>query len=195
MKKILTTAIVAIFAVGALHAQNKQNPFIGGSMAIDHWSEGDWKITAFELNPQVGFMFNEHWGLALDLGYTYIGEKWDDEEMDSGHAFGLGVSGLYMLKIADKFYFAPTCRIGFMSGKVLNMNGMEDMLDTGDQNTVISADLNLLRFEFRPNHHWGFNLGLGGFGITSVKFEDEDRVNNISFNVMNSAVVGLKYYF
>lgn len=194
MKKILTTALVAILAAGALHAQNKQNPFIGGSIALDHWSEDDLKLTAFQLNPQVGFMFNEHWGVAIDLGYTYIGETWDDGETESGHAFGLGVSGLYMLKIVDKFYYAPTLRVGFTSGRV-NMNGLEDMFGMGDKNTVIGADLNFVRFEFRPSHRWGFNLGLGGLGITSFKFEDQDRINNISFNIVNGATIGMKYYF
>ena len=193
MKKILLSAVVMICAVGALNAQNSKQPFIGGSFSVEHLSIDNESFTSVVINPQAGFMFNKHWGMAFDISYTYGGltsDGWDD----GGHAFGAGVSGLYMLRITDKFFYAPYARVGFSAGQAsMNLGGyITDTIDMFTFSTYLSA----LNFEFRPNSHWAFNLGLGGVGFQVYKLYDaSDVMFNLSADLVKSARIGLKYYF
>ncbi len=182
MKKII---LMAVFALGATVANANSPWFIGGSAQIMGQKTGDDKIGALNINPQVGYMFNDNWGIALDLGFEYA--KNDGVKPSN---FGVGLSGLYVMKITDKFFYTPTLRIGFKTGDAVfgEEAGAEDM-------TWINGTLEFLKFEFRPSCHWGITAAFGGATIESAKQKDADDATLTGGLGVNNTTVGFKYYF
>ena len=181
MKKILISAAVLLFGVGSMSAQSPW--FLGGNLGfVSGKDEVKTKTTAFTINPSVGYMLNDNWGLMLDLGYSYLKEKEDGQGESKANAFGGGLGAVYKCRITDMFYFAPTVRVGYMRAKETKVN-------------TIDANLNFLRFELRPSAHWGFNFNFGGLGFENVKPKSGDAANAFGLTIGNSANVGFTYYF
>ncbi len=196
MRKILLSAVAMIIAVGALSAQEPKQ-FIGGSIFFDRTKSGEIKTTSIGVNPQFGVMFGEKWGVAVDFSYaetnlnfsSYLNEMLGDKKNTS---FGFGLTGLHMVKIADKFFFAPTLRAGYENGETALVVFNGEVIDTYDNDekfkyTGFSIALNLLRFEFCPNDRWGFNLSFGGAGFVSTKRKGADKASGNSVTVRNSS--------
>lgn len=178
------SAVVLAFGVSALSAQSPW--FLNGEVGANFGKSADkTKTTKFNINPAVGYMLNDNWGLTLDLGYGYKSEKPDgkDAVKTEINTFGAGLGVIYKLSITDKFYYAPTFRVGYERAKEAKMN-------------FIGADLNFLRFELRPACHWGLNFNFGGLGYLNSKQKDADNsANSFGFTVGNAAAVGFTYYF
>ena len=51
----------------AHEAEHKGRIFIGG--AATYWNETKNKTTTLDLCPEIGYLFNEDWGIGLLLGY------------------------------------------------------------------------------------------------------------------------------
>jgi hypothetical protein len=141
-------------------------------------------------------MFNDNFGVALDLGYTSTNFKGLKSDLTAApdhktNAFGAGLSGLYSLKITDKFFYTPSLRLGFASGK--EWDDIDNAPET--KTTTISAGLELLGFEFRPSCHWGLTLGFGGINWSNEKVKDGDTTSNLNLGIINGTEVGFKYYF
>ncbi len=187
MKKILMSAVVMIFAVGALNAQSPW--FLGGSLGLNlrnaTLTNDNTKATAisFSVNPQVGYMLNKNWGITMDLGYATDAIAVDDEEAETiNNMFGFGVGAIYKYRITDMFYLAPTVRIGYAR-------------ETESKSNYISEELNFLRFELRPAKRWGINFNFGGLGYGSFIPDDGDTESELDFTVGKSAVIGFNFHF
>ncbi len=184
MKKVLLAAVVFVLGTSALSAQTATPWFIAGSATAAFEKFGDDKAGVFEINPQVGYMFNDNWGVALDLGFGYA--KNNDNKLTT---IGVGLSGLYSMKITDKFFYTPSLRVGF-ENETPKMGDVK-----GLKTTNIGAELDFLKFEFRPSCHWGITAGFGTLAFVSSKVEDADDSTISGGLDLSNTEVGFKYYF
>lgn len=187
MKKIILAAAALVLSTAAVSAQKATPWFIGGSASVYGEKYGDDKEGAISINPEVGYMFNDNWGIALDLGFAM--EKGLEGDNYKNTRFGAGISGLYVMKITDKFFYTPTVRVGFDSGK--------DKYDdtTLYEDTNINGRLEFLKFEFRPSCHWGLNVAFGSADLNINKVKDADDSTLTGNLGLDRTRVGFKYYF
>ena len=182
--------LVAVFAFGAATVSAQSPWFITGEIGGNFFkADKDNNVSEFTINPAVGYMFNDNWGIMLDGMFGQYGEKVNGGDRESMNKWGVGLSGVYKLKINDLFYYAPTLRVGYQSVET-------DF--TGDvKNNGIAASLNFLRFELRPSCRWSLNFGFGGLGWDNAKLDADGATatNNFGFNVGSAASVGFTYYF
>lgn len=182
MKKTLMSAVAMIFAVGALSAQSPW--FLGGNLGFEFDKDAEkTKTTAFTINPEVGYMFNDNWGITLGLKYSTASQKIDggDSETDFSR-FGVALGAIYKYQIVDNIFYAPTFKVGYEN-------------ESESKSNNITAKLDFLRFEYRPACHWGFNLNFGGLSFNNFSPDEGDSTNNFKFNVGVSTEVGFTYYF
>lgn len=107
MKKHLATLFLATAMAVAAHAQayfphtsgSAEAHEEGGRMftggAITFWSDPDDHSTLFEVAPEVGYLFNDTWGVGLMLGYEYERQGRDAEGATVSHALKLSPFGRY----------------------------------------------------------------------------------------------------
>ncbi len=183
MKKILMSAVAMIFAAGVVNAQSPWS--LGGSVGFNFGKDSEkTKTTSFSINPEVGYMLNDNWGITLGLEYSMDKTKADGEDaVTNSSLFGVALGAIYKYQIVDKFFYAPTVKVGYSKE------------NEGDKDSVIEANLNFLRFEYRPACHWGFSLGFGGLGYTNTKPKGGDAENKFGLNVLDQTTVGFTYYF
>ncbi len=184
MKKILLAAVVLALGTSALSAKTNTPWFLGGGVSSAAEKYADDKEGRFSVSPQVGYMFNDNWGIALDVTY---GLDKDNGKEDT--AMGVGLSGLYNLKITDKFFYTPSLRVGFASET--NKEHKEKVYE----GTVIGAELDFLKFELRPSCHWGFTFAFGTLDVSSAKVKDDDDSTLRGGLNLGRTAVGFKYYF
>lgn len=60
-------------AGGHKQQQEEAQFFVGG--ATTYWKDNKAKTVKFNLEPEMGYMFNENWGVGLLLGYGYTSKK------------------------------------------------------------------------------------------------------------------------
>lgn len=183
MKKILISAVALVFGVTAMNAQSPW--FLGGEVGVNFAKGFDkTKVTEFHVNPQVGYMLNDNWGLMLDLDFSTMSTKADGVDSVTDYSwFGGGIGAIYKLQIVDKFFYAPTLRVGFAAES------------EGDL-TDITANLNFFRFEFKPSCNWGLNFNFGGIDFLNRSIKDvDDSYTEFGLNVFNATAVGFTYYF
>ncbi len=186
MKKVLLAAAVLVLGTSALSAQKATPWFLGGNVKLEAGRfDGVYTHARATVMPQVGYMFNDSWGIALDLGYSL-----ERKNKVNHTVMGAGLSGLYVMKITDKFFYTPSLRVGY------NMLFSDpDKGDKFNESSVIGASLNFMAFEFRPSCHWGFTLGFGSLDFAMSKKKDaDDSKYEAALNVGHTAV-GFKYYF
>lgn len=81
MKKIIATLLVAVASLGSTAMAGDW--YIGGTLGFMHRSQtaGGVKTTTtneFSILPEVGYTFNDHWGVGAQIGYTYTNfAGWD----------------------------------------------------------------------------------------------------------------------
>gem|GEM_PF-2686250 len=187
--------LVAVLAFGAATVSAQSPWFITGEVSGNLIKVDKDNQSSFAINPAVGYMFNDRWGIMLDGMYGDFGYKLDGESRQSASAWGVGLGGVYKLKINDLFYYAPTLRVGYVSGDSGYFVGSLEQNDV----TVngISAGLNFLRFELRPSCRWSLNFGFGGLSWANAKADADDAVavNRFDFNLGSTTSVGFTYYF
>lgn len=189
MKKVLLAAAVLVLGTTALSAQTTPW-FVGGSAlleSVSYQSDAKDNTTAFLIAPEVGYMFNENWGASLQVlfGSNKVGDL-------KSSAFGAGLSGFYVMKITDKFFYTPTLGVSYLGGKVKET--VENVtLEAKVSN--IGVGLEFMKFEFRPSCHWGMTASFGSLSYNMENPEgDKNNTNTFGLNV-GQAAVGFKYYF
>ena len=73
MKKIIATLLVAVASLGSTAMAGDW--YIGGTLGFMHKSQTISGVKAttneFSILPEVGYTFNDHWGVGGQIGYTY----------------------------------------------------------------------------------------------------------------------------
>ncbi len=187
MKKVLLAAAVLVLGTSALSAQKATPWFLGGEATVSAQQyDGTYNYANFSIAPQVGYMFNDNWGLALDLNYSL-----DRADKNNDIVMGAGLSLLHVVKITDKFFYTPALRVGYAMGwtKLHNVDKKQN------EASAFGGRLDFLKFEFRPSCHWGLTFGFGSLNLVSSKPKDADKSILTGGLNLTDTKVGFKYYF
>lgn len=186
MKKILLVAAALMLGVGAASAQKATKWFIGGSakVAAEKYDK-TYNYGKFSIAPQVGYMFNDNWGIALDVNFGL-----NRANKVNHTTYGAGLSGLYVMKITDKFAYTPGLRLGFGMGQ-----DKAEKVPATNKFTEFGVQGQFLKFEFRPSCHWGITAAFGGLYVNSLKSKDADKCTLTGGLDVKNTEVGFKYYF
>jgi opacity protein-like surface antigen len=191
MKKVLLVAAVLALGTSALSAQKVQHWFLGGNVtAAAQQYDGNYNAANFNVAPQVGYMFNSNWGIALNLNYGLSRENKVNDVVMGG-----GLSGLYVMKITDKFMYTPALNLGYGMGYTEYKDADNKKVKESEY-TVMGGSLDFLKFEFRPSCHWGITAGFGSLYVKSSKPDETGAKSTLTGGLnLTDTTVGFKYYF
>ena len=69
MKKIITTVMLAVAAICS--TAQAGDFYLGGAVGFMHRSDRDATTNEFTIKPELGYSFNDNWGIGGTIGYTY----------------------------------------------------------------------------------------------------------------------------
>ena len=125
MKKVILAALVAVASLSA----NAQ-VYLGGKVGFSSFKEDSNTdaVTAFSISPEVGYMFNEKWGVGLAIGFqTKNGTSSydaDNGDVDS-YKFNKSRSAFTLAPYA-RFVFAKTGIASFFLDGGIGMQFMNN---------------------------------------------------------------------
>lgn len=70
MKKIITTVMLAVAAICS--TAQAGDFYLGGAVGFMHKSGNEKSTNEFTLMPELGYSFNDKWGVGGTIGYTYL---------------------------------------------------------------------------------------------------------------------------
>lgn len=188
MKKIILS-LVAVFAFGALSAQDsefgfkKGNLFAEGNLKIgsttDNSSTTEIKNNTFEFTPQAGFFLTDKFALGggLDISTTKIKENGSQTKKDT--SFGFDVFGrYYFLELGQRFKVYGQGGVGLDFGSTQTRSGSDKAKYT---EFGIGAGLGINYF---VTPKLAINFGLSDVvSFTSKKPKNGDANNEFNVNI------------
>ncbi len=105
MKKVILAALVAVASLSA----NAQ-VYLGGQVGFQSskQAEGGDNISKFTILPEVGYMFNEKWGVGLGIGFTTANGDFDKTGYADQYTKDAKSSSAFILAPYARFVFAKT---------------------------------------------------------------------------------------
>ncbi len=107
MKKVILAALVAVASLSA----NAQ-VYLGGQIGFQtsKKAEGADNISRFTIAPEVGYMFNEKWGVGLGIGFTTTNstDGFDELNYAASRTKDPKSSSAFILAPYARFVFAKT---------------------------------------------------------------------------------------
>lgn len=73
MKKIILMAMVAFTAICANAQDDASKWYAGGGIGFSSVSQDGESTTTISISPEIGYRFNDKWGLGISLGYGTTG--------------------------------------------------------------------------------------------------------------------------
>ena len=176
MKKVLLIALVAVFGLTSVNAQDenttgsfaKGDVFISGTASFSSVSFAGTSADAFTIAPSAGYFINENIALGLSVSYSDATLEFDGDDI-SVSTFGGGVFGRYYLTPSNQFSFFGNVGIGY---------------STAD---MAGVDLNTISAAFAPGISYfvsdciAIEAAVGVLGYSSSKFdaEGEEAINTL----------------
>ena len=174
MKKLLCTAVLALFLTNTITAQDSKG-YVGISIgaAIPQGDIADDAKTGLDLGLiNAGYRFNETWGATVNWGATSHAFKQGDGTIGVGY-FAVGP----MISFGD-FDFKPQYAFSSVS---MESGGMEFDVDV-ESAWIIGATYN-----YSLGGNWGLAANLDYFTFTIENADDSDSIMKLS--------VGVQYKF
>lgn len=189
-------------------AQTKGDIAIGGDLGLSttqmiNTSEvGDYYMnqtqhygTTFTIKPKFCYFAANNFEMDLSIGYTLSGGYLGDGDYMHYIAGSFGMH-YYVSIINNRFYYTPGFSLDF--GGIKNVEIRSDgqrISDTG-MPFVFGANIELGRFEFKLNKHWGFSASMLTLTVsTSTGLTKFDRSTSIGVNLNCGLTLGTLYYF
>lgn len=157
------------------HAAHDGRIFAGG--ALTYWRNTKTQTTTFDFCPEIGYLFNDTWGIGLLLGYEYASAKGEGGVRTEENAFKVSpfVRYYYMHKGPFNLFMDGGAGFNFAEERkggsmVERRNGFEVGFRPGGCVDLTEGLCLCLRFGFlgyRKGYFSGEEPGLGhdGFGI------------------------------
>lgn len=82
MKKIITTLLLAVAALGTATQANAEGWYLGGNVGFMHESRKGVTTNEFSLQPEFGYNFSDRWAFGGSVGYTYRNYAGEDTNMN-----------------------------------------------------------------------------------------------------------------
>lgn len=176
MRRFLSLVVAALFlTIGTAAAQEKGEMYIGGNLGLGI-SASSYDTSSFSSNfgisisPEFGYFAAKKFRVGAAIGYSYSSDV---------HTFLVSPNVAYYITLADKLYYTP--EISLHAG--LGSSG-------GYTAGAVGVGVNLFKLEFRPTHRFAMAVSLIDFSYVYMS-----RMNSLSFNLLGSSSVSLRYYF
>ncbi len=192
MKKIMMTLAAAVVAVSA-----SAQVYLGGTVAFQSSKPntatifGDKSATRFEINPEVGYNFNDSWAVGVNVGFASVKGTWDEL------GYGAAIDGE---KATTAFTVAPYARYTYAKlGPVsLFLDGKVSYTTVKDSYNELGINI-VPGVAFAASDKVSFVAKLGdGLGWNQAKAKGSDVKNNkfgIDFDTLTALQFGLYYNF
>jgi len=192
MKKIMMTLAAAVVAVSA-----SAQVYLGGTVAFQSSKPntatifGDKSATRFEINPEVGYNFNDSWAVGVNVGFASVKGTWDEL------GYGAAKDGE---KATTAFTVAPYARYTYAKlGPVsLFLDGKVSYTTVKDSYNELGINI-VPGVAFAASDKVSFVAKLGdGLGWNQAKAKGSDVKNNkfgIDFDTLTALQFGLYYNF
>lgn len=193
MKKLIL-ALLAVATVGSASAQ--KNTFLVYGNAGVNWGKTDNGIvtgtdegTTWNINPGVGFQFNNHLTVGLQGGYganKSVNTITNNKTTMTDREWQAGVFFRYTQPLNPTFNFWTQLDLGYVSGKstheIITTTGTSSVVSNpaGLNNDMYNGFQAMLTPAIGVNVHKGLalNFGIGGLGYRTVNYEKNPTTMN-----------------
>lgn len=171
----MTTYAQATFPNTVAHHDNEHGArtFVGG--AVTFWSDPKDKTVKFDFSPEIGYLFNDKWGVGLMLGYEYEKET-EAGKKSYSNSFKISPFARWYYVHKGPFNLFLDGGVGFDFGKVkangekTNRHGFEVGVRPGACVDLTEGLCLCLRMGFVGYRHDYFGgeepeIGTNGFGL------------------------------
>lgn len=181
MKKIILSALVAVASLTA-----SAQVYLGGTVGFQSSKafDGADNVSKFTILPEIGYMFNEKWGVGLGIGYTTTNGTWDATTGYSSSATKFAKSnGVFILSPYARFVFAKTgiasffldggFGVGFMNnsrGNIWQVGIKPGVKLSASEKVDFVAQLGMLGYSWCSEKAGKGNLFGIGVDNTTIKF-------------------------
>jgi len=177
MKKFLL-AIIALGSLATAHAQ-EHSWLVYGNLGFTS-SKDDAKNTniTWNANPGVGYQFNSHWTVGLNLGYSQNSEKLDGDNNRTtvnNYLVGPFVRCTHEIGTGGMFYYYGQLNASYEGGYTTYGDQPSFSKHTGFDVMAYPA------IGMHVSKCWGINFSIGGIGYSTDKYDGAANANN-SFN-------------
>jgi outer membrane protein len=194
MKNIALILMFIVIAKTASAQTSAGNMMLGGNVSFynsTRQGSNEYQQGEFIFSPNFGYFISDNLavGAALSVGTTTFDNGVSKTVRTT---FGAGpLARYYKFTSNDRFAF-------FGQGQFLFNTGKED-ITPGGENKIGSISFSLSPgFSYFFTDHWAVDLLISGFVFSSYdpnKDSDNDKTNNVSFNLSLSPSIGMKYHF
>ncbi|MBQ9363034.1 MAG: outer membrane beta-barrel protein [Bacteroidaceae bacterium] len=123
MKKIILSAIVAVASLSA-----SAQVYLGGTVGFNSSkiADGADNVTSFTIAPEIGYMFNEKWGVGLAIGYQTSNGSFDANGWSAQAKKSEKSNGAFAIAPYARFVFAKTGIASFFLDGGIGMQFMNN---------------------------------------------------------------------
>ena len=207
MKKILLIAALSAACL-TMSAQQKGDMAVGGVIGIsggsattkttvagNSTSTTSPAATMLTFSPEFSYFAADNFEMDLSVGYTLSGDFFGDGEFMHVLDGSIGMH-YYVHIIRNRFFYTPGFNLSFGGVKSVEVRDNGERFSQDGMPFVFGADLELGRFEFKANRHWGFSANLLTLQIaTTTGITAYDRSTSIGVNLNCGITLGTMYYF
>jgi len=175
------------FIGGTVDYTNQQSPYVDGSFSPR-------KAEQFSIQPQLGFLLNEHLAFGPTVGYLHQIVTYGPDTSFStsiNNQFSVGVFLKKYYPINDKFLFTLNGNINYLSGVSKYMYKMDN---TERKMYQITAGISP-SFLFFPSENWGIEAGIGRISFSHSKTKDSELKTDVFKIDYGIFELGFFYYF
>ncbi|OSZ82741.1 hypothetical protein CAP35_05620 [Chitinophagaceae bacterium IBVUCB1] len=188
MKKLIL-ALLAVATVGTANAQ-KNTILVYGNTGVnwdktDNGAAGTNEGTNWNINPGVGFQFNNHLTVGVQGGYgawKNVNSIPNSKATNTDREWTAGAFFRYTQNFNPTFLWWAQVDLGYVSGKETN----ETITTVGTTTTVANASdmyngfqaMITPAFAVNVNKGLALNFGIGGLGYRTITYDKATRTDN-----------------
>lgn len=197
MKKLFFAAIIAVFSLGAVNAQENETStagfdqgdvYVSGRLGFNSFKAGEEKSSNFNLSPSVGYFVSDN--IAIEAGLNIGSNKYANDSKSSSFGGELGAN--YFFTPADKFSFTVGAGFAYSTLKRESSSGTE----SPKVNSFIFAVSPGLNYFVSDSFALRASIGALSYGSTKVDVDGAEASNNFGLNLNLSNInFGVTYKF
>jgi hypothetical protein len=181
MKRILLAGIIMAGTALTAAAQKGSILLYGDLAFASNKNSAETKYTSFEINPGIGYQFNNNWTAGLDLGLSTnkTTPAGTTPTITKSNQFNVGPFVRYTQPLVGPFSFFGQLNASYLSGKTKSETGTistESKYDGMAVNVFPAIQVNV-------KNNFALNFNFGGIGYQTTKNKAAGSKSNSSFGL------------
>ncbi|MGN6567611.1 MAG: porin family protein [Flavipsychrobacter sp.] len=192
MKKFL----LAILALGSVATANAQEHswLVYGNVGITTQKDANKNnFLTWNVNPGIGYQFNTHWTVGLNLGWSQNSEKaYGDNNRTTINGYEIGPFVRYTRDLGTNglFYYFGQLQASYMGGYTTYGSDPSYAKHTGFDIMAYPA------IGMHVGKCWGINFSIGGIDYSTDKYDGAANANNsFQFTFGQQMNIGAQWTF